>query len=212
MAKADFPGNSRTERTGDADAPKRVGRVTTGEAKPRKKPLGRQLVDTFVGGDPKEAAQTMIRGVLIPQAKDMVVDMITQGVERLIFGESRRRSAGTRPGGVSSYINYARMSASSQQQRPSEDRSPLPARRSRGGYEEITLPTRAEADEVLDNLKALLDQYDSATVADLYELVGMKASHTDQKWGWTDLAGSTIRRMRDNTFLLDIPHPQSLHS
>lgn len=211
MAEKEFPANSRTSRSGDPEAPKKVHRVTTGEAKRRRKPLGKQLVDTFVGGDPKEAANAMVRGVLIPQAKDMVVDMITQGVERLIFGDTRRRSAGSRPGNVSSYINYARMSASSQS-RAADDRPPLPnmARRSRGGFEEITLPTRVEAEEVLDNLKALLDQYDSATVADLYELVGIKASHTDQKWGWTELVGSTVRRLRDGTFLLDIPHPQSL--
>jgi hypothetical protein len=211
MSEQEFPANSRKSKVGDPEPPKRVERVVTGEAKRRRKPLGKQFMDTFVGGDPKEAARQMISGVIIPSARDMIVDAITQGAERLIFGETRRRSSSSRPGGVSNYVNYATRAAGAG--RTPEDHSPrLSQRRTRSGFnfQEISIPTRAEAEEVLSRLDDLVDQYDTASVADLYALVGLKAAHTDQRWGWTSVRGSTPRRLRDGTFLLDLPDPEPL--
>jgi len=48
------------------------------------------------------------------------------------------------------------------------------------------------------------------TVADLYELTGIASSHTDNKWGWTELRGARAVRTRDGHFLLDLPDPQPL--
>jgi hypothetical protein len=39
-------------------------------------------------------------------------------------------------------------------------------------------------------------------------LVGIDATHSDQKWGWTDLKGSTTQRVRDGYILvLSSPDP-----
>jgi hypothetical protein len=65
------------------------------------------------------------------------------------------------------------------------------------------------SENVVDNLFELVSRYESATVADLYELVGLNSTHTDHKWGWTDLHGAGVTRIRGG-YLLDLPEPEPL--
>jgi hypothetical protein len=82
--------------------------------------------------------------------------------------------------------------------------------RARHDFDEIVLESRTEAEEVIDRLFDLVSRYESATVADLYELVGLASSHTDHKWGWTDLRGAGVSRVRGG-YLLDLPDPHPLN-
>jgi hypothetical protein len=72
------------------------------------------------------------------------------------------------------------------------------------------IASRQEAEEVLDRMYDLISQYDAVTVAELYELTGLESSHTDQKWGWEDLRGSGVGRVRGGGYLLELPEPISL--
>lgn len=195
----DYPSNSDKHK-GEPPEDKKVERVTSGDATRRKKSLGKQLSETFVGGDPKSAIQYVCFDVLIPAAKDALSQGVSQGFERLIYGESKtaRRSAP----GATGYIAYNRMS---QESRPSMSRSA----RARHDFDEIVLKDRAEAENVIDRLFEVTSKYGSATVADLYELVGLPATPVDQTWGWVDLRGSAVARVR-NGFLLDVPDPEPL--
>ena len=46
-------------------------------------------------------------------------------------------------------------------------------------------------------LEDMIDQYDIASVADLYDLVGIVGSYTDNKYGWTSVRSARIERVRD---------------
>lgn len=85
------------------------------------------------------------------------------------------------------------------------------SRKARANHDfyEIIIPTRPEAEAVLEGLFALLDEYEVASVADLYEMVGESSQFTDRNWGWTDLRGSDIRRVREG-YLLDLPRPEDI--
>ena len=88
----------------------------------------------------------------------------------------------------------------------------LPSRRSRANhnFDEIVLKTRVDAEEVIDNLFMLVGKYESASVADLYEMLGIEGvPYTDDKWGWTDLRGANVTRV-SNGYLLDLPKPEPL--
>jgi hypothetical protein len=71
------------------------------------------------------------------------------------------------------------------------------------------LDQRAEAEEVIDRLFDVVSRYGSASVADLYELVGLDSTHTDHKWGWEELTGAGVSRIRGG-YLLDLPEPEPL--
>jgi len=76
-------------------------------------------------------------------------------------------------------------------------------------FDEIILATRVEGEEVIERLFDLVSRYEAATVADLYELVGVSGNYTDDKWGWTDVRGSGVTRVR-NGYLLDLPKPEPI--
>lgn len=208
----DFPANSakaRAQAEGAAE-PKRIERVTSGEAVRRKKGLGRQFKETFVGGSARMAFEYMTMEVIIPAIQDTLIDAFQGGVERLIRGEARARRSSVPPSYSNlGHVNYQRMSA------PTSTRaaSPRPlSRRSRTRHDfgEIVIPSRQEAEEVIDRMFDILSRYGSVAVSDLYELTGIASSHVDHKWGWTELRGAKAARLRDGNFLLDLPEPEPL--
>src|SRR5690606_42119776 len=88
-------------------------------------------------------------------------------------------------------------------------RSMSDRRRAAHDFKEIVLATRSEAEEVLDRLSDLINSYDVALVSDLYDLIGITGSFTDDRWGWTSLTGARVERVRDG-YLLNLPRTQSI--
>lgn len=207
-----YPSNSRTGKAPEeAPEPKKVESVVVGEVTRRKKPLGKRFTETFVGADIGTVAQYVVLEVLIPAAKDMMSDAVSQGIDRMLFGETRgsSRSRSGRPAGTNGYVSYNRMSANKPSRDGLNEFSRRPERRSSHDFDEIILATRAEAEEVIDRLFDLVNQYDQATVADLLDLVGVTSNHVDHKWGWTDIRGAGVTKIR-NGYLLDLPKPDSI--
>ncbi len=203
-----FPPNSvRAKVESEADTPqaKKVETVVKGDVKRRKKPLGKRFHEVFLGGDARGTANYVVFSVLIPAAKDMLVEAGAQGIERLVYGESRRRPASR--GMATGHIAYNRPPSAVSDRPPAA----LSRRaRTRFDFDEIILQSRSEAEEVLDRMYDLLSRYDSVSVADLYELTGVQSAHTDQKWGWVDLRGSQVTRTRQGGFVVDLPEPTPL--
>lgn len=202
----EFPPNSHKAEQGAA---KRVERVTSGSAVRRKRGLGSSFKHTFIGGDANTAVQYMVFNVLVPAARDMMVEAFQAGVEKLVYGDARpKRGRGGPTAGPLGYVAYNRQGPV---QRP-DDRPPMPRmlpRRSRArhDFDDIEIPTRAEAEEVLERMYDLISKYESVTVADLYELTGLQSSHVDHKWGWVSLQGASVGRVRGGGYLLDLPEP-----
>lgn len=215
-----YPSNSRSAQTKKVaqqqpkaqpeKAEKKVEQITVNSVVRRKKPLGKRFTESFVGGDAQSVGAYIVADVLLPAAKDMIADAVSQGIEKMLFGEARAprsRAVGNRGiGGATTHVSYNRYSSNSQnrQQGP----KPIsPRARATHDFDEIILSTRAEADEVLDNLFNLVSEYDFATVADLYGMVGVTGSYTDEKWGWSDIRGTSVSRVKGG-YLLDLPRPQ----
>lgn len=207
----EFPGNSRNPQT-PKPAEKVVEQVVTGEAVSRKKPLGRRLREVFIGGDTKSVVSYVIMDVMVPQAKDMLAEAVSSGFERLIYGEARGgRRYGNRPTpgpGPTNYTRYAGRGNNPIGRQGQEDRRPTATIRTEF-IDDILLATRVEAETVVDRMYDLLRDYEVVSVADLYSLVGLSSSYTDQKWGWTELQGTDIRRVRDG-YVLVLPKTTSL--
>lgn len=208
----DFPSNSRMPKAPEPEQeePKRVLKVVEGDVIRRKKPLSKRVQEMFFGGDSRSVVEYVIQEVMLPAARDMIADAISQGVERMIFGETRSpgRRAASRPsafGGGNNSVPYNRYSSS----RP-EPRQPLSrTSRARHEFDEIILPTRAAAEDVLDNMYNILSRYEAVSVKDLYELTGVEFHHTDEKWGWTDLRNSRVTRV-SNGYMLDLPKTDAI--
>lgn len=195
-----YPSNSKSDKV-RPEKPA-VEQVTTGKVVRKRKGISGRLAENIGGGEEVESvAQYILLEVLIPAAKNMISDAVSQGMERLLFGESRPRSTGTRHG----YTPYNRARTPTEY-RP---RDLSPRARATHDFDDIILDTKVEADEVLEQLAGLLDSYEQASVSDLYDLVGITGNFTDTKWGWTDMRGMSVRRVREG-YKLILPKTQPL--
>jgi hypothetical protein len=215
----DFPGNSARSKARSEAPPKAaeageerptIERVTTAEAVPRRSGLGKKFKNTFVGGSARDAVDYMIVDVVVPAVRDTIVDALQGGIERLFNGDNSRTR---RPSATSSYSSVPRVDYTSMS-RPSVPAQPprTLSRRARTmqDFGDIIVPTRREADEVIDQMFEILSRCGDVKVADLYDMVNIKTEHTDHRWGWTSLQGLKPIRTRDNRFMLDLPEPIAL--
>ena len=206
MEIPDYPSNKNPRDEPKQD--KNIKRVTSDEPSRRKKSLGKQFKETFVAGDAKTAVRYGIFEVLLPAARDMILDVTTQGLEKLIFGDTRRRRGSTPPqAGPTGYTNYGAYAMQSRQTAPQR----VLSRRARSlhDFDEVVLTSRVEAEEVITQMFEIVSRYGVVSIADLYELVGIQSTHTDNKWGWTNIRGAGVSRIREG-YLLDLPEPQPL--
>ena len=206
MSNSEFPPNSESSKK-STNPGKDITPVVSSGAVRRKKSLRKQFTETFVAGDAKTAARYSIFEIMLPAARDMIVETLQEGVAKLFNGESRRRSSTPPQAGPTGYVSYNRYAMGGRNSGPS--RAISRQARARHNFDEIVLDDRVEAEEVIDRLFDLVSRYESATVADLYELVGLSSSHTDHKWGWTELHGAGVSRIRGG-YLLDLPEPEAL--
>ena len=192
----DYKGNSHRgkEETSTEVVPvKKVERVANG--KTRKKNEVKKLADVFLAEDVRSVKDYIIQDVLIPAAKKAIVEMVDSGINMLIYGESKSRNKDRRDSRVSYTKYYER----------ERDYERGTRTRVRGyDYDDIVLDTRREAEEVLDRMQDLIDTYGMVSVADLYDLVGISGSYTDNKYGWTHLRSADVQRVRDG-YLLKLP-------
>lgn len=201
----EYPSNSQRGR--DPEKKEELQKVITGRVIQKKKPLGRRFAETFMGSDARGVGSFVFLDVLLPALRDMVADTVTMGVERAVYGESTSPRSRRRGVGPAGHTPYNRMSAGL---RP-DPRDPRASRRTRGipDMDDLIIETRVEAEHILDSMFNHIQKYESVSLYDLYDLIGLEGAYTDRKWGWTDLRGADVRRVREG-YLLKLPQPEPL--
>lgn len=207
----DLPGNSNVGKDREH---KKLEQITVNEVSRRKKPLGQRLFSTFIAGDPKQVVQDVIFNVMIPAARDMIVDAATRGFEQWFYGDDRtaRSRSTSRPSGGNGYVSYNRFASgtpTSALARRDDVRPGNRPARDMHSPDDIVVGTRAEAEMIVDRLFDIVNRWEQATVHDLYELVGITGEPIDQKWGWTSMEGATFRRIGTG-YLLVLPKLEPL--
>ena len=66
----------------------------------------------------------------------------------------------------------------------------------RKNVDNILFDSRETAENVLEASKEIINKYGVVTVADMYDLAGLDAPYTGQKYGWVDLKEAKIIRVR----------------
>jgi len=209
-----FPSNTNKKQgEGKDKEPKEkkekvVTKIITGEAKTRKKPLSRKIAETFTGDDAHSVGHYILFEVIIPAAKNTLSDAVSQGIERMLFGEARRRPGSSNRGVT--YTSYNRMYDRNERTSSGPQRPQMSQRgRATHDFEELILDTKAEAESIIEQMDMIIEQFDQTTVSDLYDLVGITGAYTDDKYGWTDLRDAGVRQIREG-WLLVLPRPVSL--
>lgn len=192
----DLPSNSNKSK--DKQTRPEVQKITKGKVVKKKKSLGTRFKDTFFGEEVDSVSDYIVHDVLVPAIKNLIYDTVTGGLDLKLFGQMRTGSRTVRNKGKS-YVSYNNMYSS-------RDRQPArtAVNRVTHNFDDIILETRGDAEEVLSMLVDLIEDYGMASVADLYDSVGVTSNFTDRKYGWTNLASASVSRVRDG-YLLSLP-------
>lgn len=173
---------------------KKLEKVVKGTVKTKKKNGIRKFADDFIADDAKDIKSYVVGDVLIPSLKKAISDIVTNGVDMILYGENAKNKKRSASGHISYRDYYDRR----------DDRFSSNRTRVVYGYDDIILESRGEAEEVLSRMDELIDSYGVASVADLYDLIGKTSNYTDNKYGWTNLRNAEAVRVRDG-YLLKLP-------
>jgi len=166
-------------------------KVVKGEVTVREKSLAKKFWQVFQLRDISEIQNYIYEDLIVPGFKKAIrgiVDIILDGEVRSYTG---------RPSNSAYRINY------NQQGR---ERERTPARRGRVVFDELEYDSRADAQEVLNELSDIMKDYGHVKVADLYDASGVtNPRFTNFSYGWYDISGFDIRWRNDGKYVIDTP-------
>lgn len=169
----------------------------------RKKTLAQSVAQSILGAEAKGVVQHILYNVLLPAAKDMISDSAQSFIEMLLFGEARPAGRHGRDKGRTT-ISYGSMYESKRDSRREVTRSS----RDRFGLEDIFFPTPKLANDVLEEMGEMLEEYEWVTVADYLDLAGVESSPwINSKWGWNSLKTARCIHTREG-YAIILPDPE----
>lgn len=186
----EYMSKSRDPKTDE----RKVEKVVSGTVKTKKKSGVNKLANIFIAEDVSNVKDYIINDVLIPTVRDTLWSVLTNSLDMFIYGgrgKSNRTSS-------SSKVSYRQF----YDNKPGRSGSVNVA--NGFDYDDIILDNRAEAEEVIRQMRDIIDTYQMATVSDLYDLVGLTGPHTANKYGWTNLRNAEAVRVRDG-YILKFP-------
>lgn len=205
----DLPSNSHKAKTveeGPTPKPaedRNIKKVVQSEVVVKKPGIWAKFKNTFLGGDLSSVARYVGYEVLLPTLKNLAVDVASRGAENLFLGESGTRRSRGSSGSSGPRFQYDTPLRRDQRYGQAPERRSMQSG-NRHEIGQIFVQTKEEADKVLEVMVDCVDQYGDVSVSDMKEMLGIKSSFVDRKWGWTSMRGSAVLQDRDG-YLIDLP-------
>lgn len=200
-----FPSNSKT-----TNKPPESKKIITGKVSTSQPSFKKKMAETFVAKDAKNVGQYVLFDVVIPMVKDLVVNSLIGTVEMLFYGETRKNNSGSI---FNNYVKpltdygkffYNGTNNSSKLISVNNQRSTTTS-----NITDLVFENKQDAESVRIGLLKQVEQFDVASVGDLYDMVGKVGNYTDENWGWTKLRPEQIGiRKVANGYILDLPRPE----
>lgn len=196
---ADYKPNSHKskEELNNPTPDKKVEKVITGSAKLKKKNEIQKFADVFISEDVSNVKSYILLDVLIPALKKAIFDIVTNGIDMILYGEGGMAKKNSSASKVSYRSYYDK----------NDGRRNYNSPRTRGGcdYDDIIVDTRGEAEKILYGLDEIISMYGVATVLDMYDLADITSdNYMHNKYGWTDIRSADIMRVREG-YLIKMP-------
>lgn len=181
-----------------ASEEKRVTKVVKTPVKTKKNEV-RKLADIFISEDIASVKNYIFMDVLVPAIKKAIYDIVTNGIDMFLYGNSGRTKSSASGTKVSYRSYYDQKSSNSSYRGPENVQT-----RNGFEYDDIIFDNRGEAEAVKQQMQAAIGQYGFVTVADLYDMVDLPAPYTSQKYGWMNVSSAEATRTRDG-YVLKLP-------
>lgn len=192
----EYKSNSDKSRQ-EQQSEKKVEAVISGTAKTRKKGEMKKFADVFIAEDANNVKSYILMEVIIPAVKKAISDIVTTGIDMILYGEAGR----SRKNNSTSKVSYRQY----YERENERTRAGSGNRRAGFDYDEILFDTRGDAEAVLDAMNDIISQYGVISVSDFYDLANVaNDNYTMNRYGWTNIAGATAVRVRDG-YILKLP-------
>lgn len=199
------PNSYKSKEAPKQTSEKRLQKVVSGTTRTKKKSSTHKLADIFIAKDVSDVKSYVVMDVIIPAIKDLVYDIVTNGVDMILFNGERRSGKKRNSASKISYGSYYRSS---------EDRDRRDSRRTTHNgfdYDDIIFDNRGDAVAVLTAMEDVIDQFGVASVGDLYDLAEISTNnYAINKYGWSDLRSAQVVRVRDG-YMLKLPRALPLN-
>src|SRR5690625_2417555 len=187
------------------------------EKKPekRKKGLMERLIVGFLGPDGLPGIGAYLNEeIILPSIKNIIVEAVTSGINMAVFGDHSRPSS--RPTVQNRTVYRPETDYASRNTRTSRYTSARPEPSKRGpemirsvkyGVDEYPIENRMDANNVLTMLHEYADRYDYVSVADYYDLLGVKSVYTDHNFGWSfeEILKAVVTPLRGGGYIINLP-------
>lgn len=190
-----FPSNSHNK---EKEPTKVVAKATV-----KKK---NSFLQTFFQEDAASIGIYILTDVIVPTIKELIQNVLEGSLNAAFWGKTgtpsrKKDDSRNQRTPYNSYYQGGR------------DRNPPPthskANRATLTFDDIVWHTRDDAESVLYYLQKRVQEFGTASVADLYEAADVGSDFTDDKYGWRDLSNASVLRIR-NGYILDLPRAELL--
>lgn len=178
--------------------------VVKGETSVAKEGPGKSFFRALFNGSPSDVGKFILYEKLIPMLQDGIYGMFAGSLERFIYGN------GTGPQSRRDRRNdpyYYNSITDGNRRRRSDDRAYGQGRYS---FPEVTFHDREDAMDVLNAMINYYDDYGAVPVAYYLDISDQKSEFTDNNWGWTSMAGISVKPAHGGGYYIDLPRPISL--
>jgi hypothetical protein len=195
----DLPGNSYDSKS------RLLKPLVTGTVK-RRIPK-KTVMQKIMGDDNDGIGHYILVDIVLPALKNILADVVTNGIEMILYGNegSGRTARSRKRSGQTDYGSFYRTGRDKSRRREAS------SFKSTGRYQfdDILIETREEGNDVLSAMEDILEEFEAVTVADFYELVGIRPEPSDNNYGWTSLARAKMIRTSDG-HVFSLPRPVEL--
>lgn len=198
MNEFNYPANSNASKQEikPVTEEKRATKVVKGNVRTKPNEV-RKFADVFISEDINNVKSYILMDVLVPAIKKAVADIVTNGIEMILYG-STSKGRNSSSGSKVSYRNYY--------DNRDDRRDDRGGSRTRSGldYDDFVFDSRGEAEAVLSQMGDIIERFKYVTVADLYDMVDKVPPFTANKYGWTSIRNADVVRDRDG-YRLKLP-------
>lgn len=179
--------------------------VRTGRARAHKKTQTNKVLGAIISEDANNVKSYIVGDVLIPSFKKAISDIVTNGIDIILYGEAgHTKRNNTNAGRVrySQYYDQDRLRTSS--------RSTERTRQQVSIFDDIEVDSKREGDDIINSMSDYLDAYPVISVADMYDIAGITSfSHTANNYGWKSVVDAKVVRSGD-VYIIKMPKPSPL--
>ena len=170
-----------------------IKKVVDSGVKTKKKSEISKLSSIFISEDAANVKSYIFMDVLVPAIKKAISDIVRDGIDMILYGGS---GGGKKTSSNVSYVDYRKAS-----ERPSTSGARVSTR---FDYDDLIFENRGKVEAVREQMEEVIDHYGFVTVAEMYEMAGITAPFTANKYGWTSIRTAEPVRTRDG-YILKLP-------